>query len=192
MEEAVKRSDINYLIRCARKAFRNHGWALPPNPRWDVTDLGLGDWRKVGLVLVNLAEEPEYCEKLMYAQRGMTTPPHAHKLKKEDIICRAGFLSLTVWNKPPGQADGPVSLKFCGKEQSAPSGTTFTLGPGERITIVSGVWHSFVPVSDECIIGEVSTANDDVNDNFFDDPSIGRFPQIEEDEAGTVRLISEF
>ncbi|MHB8635459.1 MAG: D-lyxose/D-mannose family sugar isomerase [Fimbriimonadaceae bacterium] len=187
----MKRSDINYLIRCAKKAFRTNGWALPPQPRWDVTDLGLGDWRKVGLVLVNLTEEKEYCEKLMYAQRGMTTPAHAHRLKKEDIICRAGFLSLTVWNQPPRLADGPVCLKVCGELQTVPSGTTFTLGPGERVTIVPGVWHSFLPVSDECIIGEVSTANDDVNDNFFDDANIGRFPNIEEDEPGTVRLVSE-
>ena len=188
----MKRSDINYLIRSAKRAFRNNGWALPPNPRWDVTDLGLGDWRTVGLVLVNLAEEPEYCEKLMYGQRGMTTPAHTHRVKKEDIICRAGYLSLTVWNKAPCLADGDVDLKFCGQARTAPSGTTFSLGPGERVTIVPGVWHSFVPLSDECIIGEVSTANDDVNDNVFDDPNIGRFPTIEEDEPGTVRLISEF
>jgi D-lyxose ketol-isomerase len=188
----MKRSDINYLIRCAKKAFRNNGWTLPPVPRWDVTDLGLGDWRKVGLVLVNLAEEAEYCEKLMYGQCGMTTPAHTHRVKKEDIICRAGYLSLSVWNKAPRLADGDVDLKFCGEPQTVPSGTVYTLGPGERVTISSGVWHSFVPVSDECIIGEVSTANDDDNDNYFDDPNIGRFPTIEEDEPGTVRLVSEF
>ncbi|HLK14060.1 MAG TPA: D-lyxose/D-mannose family sugar isomerase [Fimbriimonadaceae bacterium] len=187
----MKRSEINYLIRCARKAFRANGWALPPNPRWDVTDLGLGDWRKVGLVLVNLAEEPEYCEKLMYAQRGMTTPPHTHRLKKEDIICRAGYLSITVWNGPPRTASGSADVKICGEPQTVPSGTTLTLGPGERVTLVPGVWHSFVPLSEECVIGEVSTANDDVSDNVFDDPAIGRFPEIEEDEPGTVRLVSE-
>lgn len=187
----MKRSDINYLVKCARKAFRINGWSLPPNPRWDVTDLGLGDWRKVGLVLVNLAEEPEYCEKLMYGQRGMLTPAHSHKLKKEDIICRAGYLSITVWNKPPRLADGDVDLKFCGEARRVASGTNFLLGPGERVTIYQGVWHSFVPASEECVIGEVSTANDDATDNYFDDDRIGRFPTIEEDEAATVRLISE-
>jgi len=70
----MKRSEINALVEAANACFTAHGWALPPRPRWDVTDFGLGDWRRFGLVLVNLAEEPEYCEKLMYARQGMTTP----------------------------------------------------------------------------------------------------------------------
>lgn len=88
----MKRSEINSLIGSATQCFGAHHWALPPKARWDITDFGLGDWRRFGLVLVNLADEPEYCEKLMYAQRGMTTPAHAHKKKKEDIICRRGNL----------------------------------------------------------------------------------------------------
>ena len=82
----MKRSAINHLIRQAEQCFSTHDWALPPNARWDVTDFGLGDWQTSGLVLVNLAEEPEYCEKLMYAKCGMTTPAHCHRRKKEDII----------------------------------------------------------------------------------------------------------
>ena len=98
----MKRSEINSLLRSASECYRAHGWALPPNPRWDTTDFGLGYWRRYGLVLVNLADEPEYCEKLMYAQKGMTTPAHAHAKKKEDIICRWGKLAVQVWaNKPP-------------------------------------------------------------------------------------------
>ena len=65
----MKRSEINSLIRSATQCYSAHGWALPPNPRWDITDFGLGASQRLGLVLVNLAEEPEYCEKLMYAQK---------------------------------------------------------------------------------------------------------------------------
>ena len=54
-----------------------------------------------------------------------------------------------------------------------------------------GVWHSFWPASNECIIGEVSTANDDAGDNFFLDPAVGRFPGVEEDEPAAVRLIGD-
>src|SRR4051812_27458936 len=100
----MKRSDINELIRSAERCFRAHGWALPPKPRWDVTDFGLGDWRQFGLVLVNLAEEPEYCEKLMYARRHMRTPVHCHRRKKEDIICRWGTLAVRVWAGLPTQS----------------------------------------------------------------------------------------
>jgi D-lyxose ketol-isomerase len=93
----MKRSTINALIRSAQACFLAHGWTLPPKPRWDVTDFGLGDWQQFGLVLVNLAEEPEYCEKLMYARKGMKTPAHCHRKKKEDIICRWGKLAVQVW-----------------------------------------------------------------------------------------------
>jgi D-lyxose ketol-isomerase len=37
----------------------------------------------------------------------------------------------------------------------------------------------------------VSTANDDLTDNFFLTPDMGRFPRIEEDEPALVKLLSE-
>ena len=70
----MKRSIINTLVRSAKTCFVAHGWTLPPSPRWDVTDFGLGDWQQFGLVLVNLAEEPEYCEKLA---RGISANTYA-------------------------------------------------------------------------------------------------------------------
>lgn len=124
----MKRSEINTVYHEAKACFASNGWALPPKPRWDITDFGLGDFDRFGLVLINVAEEPEYCEKLMYARKGQTTPAN---------------------------------------------------------------YHAFWPETEGCIIGEVSTANDDANDNFFVDPDVGRFPGIEEDGAAQIRLISE-
>lgn len=187
----MKRSEINFLVRSAAECFSKHHWALPPQPRWDVTDFGLGDWSNCGLVLINLAAEPEYCEKLMYARKGMTTPAHAHKQKKEDIICRSGRLAIRVWSGVPQEGQGPVSLPINGEVQEVASNSVVILEPGSRVTLVPGVYHEFWSETDECIIGEVSTANDDLHDNFFVNPDIGRYPGIEEDEAPVVRLISE-
>lgn len=188
----MKRSEINSLIRSAEKCYRAHDWALPPSPRWDVTDFGLGDWRRFGLVLVNLAEEPEYCEKLMYAQKGMTTPSHTHKRKKEDIICRWGRLAVQVWaDQPEKNAETPLAIPVNQEVRECPSGTIIELEAGSRVTLVPGVYHEFYPISGECIIGEVSTANDDLHDNFFVNPDIGRYPGIEEDEPAIVWLLSE-
>lgn len=188
----MKRSAINALIASARSCFQTHDWALPPNPRWDVTDFGLGDWRKFGLVLVNLAEEPEYCEKLMYAQEGMTTPAHTHRKKKEDIICRWGTLAVQVWERPPGlSCHGITSVPLNHEPLNVASGTILTLEAGARVTLHPGVYHAFYPLSPECIIGEVSTANDDLNDNIFVNPDIGRYPGIEEDAPAEIRLVSE-
>ena len=64
------------------------------------------------------------------------------------------------------------------------------LPAGSRVTLVPSVYHAFYPISDECIIGEVSTANDDLNDNFFVNPDVGRYPHLEEDEPAILRLLS--
>jgi D-lyxose ketol-isomerase len=185
----MKRSEINNLVRAARRCFEAHGWALPPDPKWEVTDFGLGDLHSHGLLLVNLAEEQEYCEKLMYARKGMTTPSHCHRRKKEDIIARWGTLSVRVW---PVKSDGPATIAIDGRTVPFVSGEVFELKAGSRITLVPGVYHEFSPVTDECIIGEVSTANDDLNDNIFLNPNVSRFPQIDEDVPAIEKLSTKF
>ena len=192
----MKRSEINAAYRAARACFARHHWTLPPRPCWDITDFGLGDFTHYGLTLVNLANEPEYCEKLMHARRGQTTPCHSHMKKKEDIICRAGELRLRLWPEKPGvRADGPEPADTCvavdGQPTAWPVGAARSLAAGSRVTLPPGTWHEFEAASDECIIGEVSTGNDDEHDNLFLDPAIGRFPGIDEDEPAQVRLISE-
>jgi D-lyxose ketol-isomerase len=188
----MKRSEINYLVEMATKCFADHGWALPPNPRWDVTDFGLGDWKSFGLVLVNLAEETEYCEKLMYVRSGMVTPAHTHAKKKEDIICRWGILRIVVWKgKPELNRQESFSVNVNGVPRDVKSGDEITLTAGERVTLMPGTYHEFGCASDECIIGEVSTANDDANDNFFVNPEVGRYADIDEDTVAVVKLCNE-
>jgi D-lyxose ketol-isomerase len=189
----MKRSEINTVYREALNCFQTHGWAFPSEAPWDITDFGLSDFDHYGLTLVNLAEEPEYCEKLMYARPGQTTPAHTHAKKKEDIICRHGELVLRLWKGLPDQIEKGAAFKakVNGKERELISGEDLILKAGERITLVPGVYHSFWAGAPETIMGEVSTANDDAHDNFFVNPDIGRYPGIEEDEAAQVHLISE-
>jgi D-lyxose ketol-isomerase len=194
----MKRSVVNQAYRDAKACFTKHSWVLPPSPRWDILDFGLGDFANKGLVLVNLATEPEYCEKLMYARRHQTTPAHTHARKKEDIISRFGSLELILWgSRPPaGPArysgpKGSVTVNVDGQPVTLPNGRPIVINAGSRITLTPGVWHEFRPVTEECIIGEVSTANDDANDNFFADLEISRFPSIVDDEPAEVRLLWE-
>lgn len=189
----MKRSAINRAYQQALRCFTRHHWVLPPRPRWDITDFGLGAFPRCGLTLVNLASEPEYCEKLMYARRGQTTPCHTHARKKEDIICRAGELALRLWAMQPRSArpGRPFTVAIDGRPRTVHPGRRLRLRAGSRVTLVPGVWHEFFPLSSECIIGEVSTANDDQRDNYFLDPRVGRFPGIQEDAPRLVRLVSE-
>ena len=185
----MKRSEINLLVAEATSVFEAGGWSLGPAPRWDVTDFGLGDWQHYGLVLVNLAEEAEYCEKLMYARRGMTTPWHYHLKKKEDIICRSGCLVVHV--KPSVGREGTDQIKINGEPFTVTGPQTHLLPAGHRITLTPGVIHEFAPSMGETIIGEVSTENDDLHDNVFLNEDVGRYPHVEEDEPRTTRLLSD-
>lgn len=188
----MKRSHLNQVYRRAKDCFERNGWHLPPNPRWDITDYGLDDFKRAGLVLINLAEEPEYSEKLMYAGRDQETPAHAHKQKKEDIICRSGELTLQVWGGHPEKNPDPeFELQVNNEPRTVRSGDHLTLRAGERATMRPGIYHAFWPASEECVMAEVSTQNDDENDNFFVNPKVGRYPVIEEDEPAAVHLLSE-
>lgn len=189
----MKRSEVNQIIKEAEKLFEKYCWKLPPHPRWDVTDFGLGNFQNSGLVLINLAEEPEYCEKLMTARKDQITPLHTHKRKKEDIIVRWGELAIELWDGLPDEEKNnrSFSAKVNGSEVKLEHGQILKLQAGERITLTPGIFHAFWPTTEECIIGEVSTANDDKNDNFFIDPNIGRFSQMEEDEAPYKILVSD-
>lgn len=182
----MKRSEINAVIREAMAAFQRHGWALPPRPRWDVTDFGLGHFSKTGLVLVNLAEQPEYCEKLMYLRHNQVTPRHYHAAKKEDIICRWGRLAIELPSPRP-----TVRLQVNGDMRDIPTSGPLVLQAGERITLTKGVLHAFWADSEYAVVGEVSTANDDRHDNYFEDTRIGRFSAIDEDEPALVKLVSD-
>ena len=50
----MKRSEINAAHRAALACFQRHHWILPPAPRWDITDFGLGDFERKGLVLFTI------------------------------------------------------------------------------------------------------------------------------------------
>ena len=189
----MKRSTINAAVREARSVFEGAGWTLPPVPRWDVTDCGGGDFARWGLVLVNLAEEPEYCEKLIYMRINQAVPAHTHNKKKEDIICRCGELMMELWNGSPdaSRSGTPLRVKRSGEWITVEEGRTFAVAAGDRVTLVPGIYHSFWPSAADTIIGEVSTANDDLNDNFFVSSSFVRFSKIDEDEPREVRLVSD-
>lgn len=189
----MKRSQVNEAVRRAAAFFQSNGWALPPDPAWDVTDFGLGNFKRKGLVLVNLANEPEYCEKLMFAIKDQHIPAHCHQNKKEDIICRKGVLMVQVWPEHPNEADFPLTfhVQVNNTKRAVRSGEILRLTSGERITLEPGIYHAYYPESEGCIIGEVSTVNDDLNDNFFLDPGVGRYSQMEEDEPPLVKLVNE-
>lgn len=173
---------------------------------WDVTDYGGGDFAALGLALFTLrngrAEDLTdgrgmlYAEKLLVLQEGQLCPMHCHRVKAEDIIHRWGAGRLEVELYASDAAGGrdltaPVTVLCDGVPRSVPAGGRIVLGLGESVTLMPGDWHAFRAIGGECLLGEVSTVNDDETDNIFD-PPLPRFSRIDEDEAPWRWLVSDY
>ena len=90
--------------------------------------------------------------------------------------------------------DTDVVVCSDGKKQVVPAGTRVRLQPGQSITITPYMYHDFITpkTGGAVLLGEVSMCNDDENDNFFYNKEVGRFPEIEEDEAPYRLLCNEY
>ena len=120
---------------------------------------------------------------------------HRHFLKAEDIINRGG--AKLVLELYAGRDDGSIdrtsniAVPVDGRMITLPAGVHLALDPGESVTLLPGVWHAFWGEGGDVLIGEVSTVNDDKTDNDFE-MEIGRFAKVEEDEAPTHLLVSDY
>ncbi|PWJ47170.1 D-lyxose/D-mannose family sugar isomerase [Faecalicatena contorta] len=172
---------------------------------WDITDFGLGKFDEVGFSLFTIRNgnpkldkyKKTYAEKLLMLYEGQTAAMHFHASKMEDIINRGGNdVYITVYNgtKDEEMLDTDVTVYSDGRHTIVPAGTKVLLKPGESITIMPYMYHDFIvpETGGSVLLGEVSMCNDDDNDNFFYNKSIGRFPEIEEDEAPYRLLCNEY
>lgn len=217
----MKRSDINRAILRAQAFMRDMGFHLPPfafappeawvdddsddirNARlgWDVTDFTLGDFARKGLTLFTLRNQSDangkpYAEKIMHVGEGQLTPLHYHWQKMEDIINRGGGRLMVQLYARDAQSDlidntRSIDVSIDGQLLRVPAGGTVTLYPGESITLPPLLYHAFWAEGGDVLAGEVSTANDDLNDNRFLEP-LGRFSAIDEDEAPLHLLCGEY
>ena len=172
---------------------------------WDITDYGQGKFDELGLFLFTVRNGDNadlksgrgmlYAEKIMISRKDQLSPMHKHFLKAEDIINRGGgMLVLELFAQAPdGSIDreADVTVPVDGQMRTLKAGGKLALKPGESVTLLPGVWHSFWGEGADVLIGEVSTVNDDVNDNAFEMP-IGRFSDINEDEAPVHLLVSDY
>jgi D-lyxose ketol-isomerase len=172
---------------------------------WDITDYGEGRFDELGLFLFTArngkADDLKsgrgmlYAEKIMISRRDQLSPMHRHIVKAEDIINRGGgTLALRLYmSAGDGSIDrsAPVSVMTDGMERRLDAGGVLRLGAGESVTLPPGVWHAFWGEEADVLIGEVSTVNDDLTDNVFEDP-IARFSGIEDDEDPYRLLVSDY
>ena len=184
---------------------RDHGYITDRRLGWDITDYGSGDFARMGLALFTLrngtlAELQQgrgmvYAEKLLISRVHQLSPMHTHIVKSEDIINRGGgTLVVELYgSSPDGRRDpsAPVTVMCDGIARTLPAGGKLQLAPGESVTLRPGDWHAFWAEGADCLIGEVSTVNDDETDNIFD-PPLPRFATIDEDTAPWRLLVSDY
>ncbi len=172
---------------------------------WDITDYGQGRFDELGLFLFTLRNGDVrdlsqgrgmlYAEKLLISREKQLSPMHRHILKAEDIINRGGGdLVMEIYaSDPQGGIDRttPVTVPSDGCPVTIRPGELMRLKPGQSVTLMPGIWHAFWAERGDCLIGEVSTVNDDRTDNVFEDP-IPRFATIEEDAAPDFLLVADY
>lgn len=172
---------------------------------WDITDYGAGRFDQMGLFLFTLRNGLLgdlqrgggmcYAEKLLISRQDQLSPMHTHLIKAEDIINRGGAtLVIELFGSyESGQfAEDRGGTVWCdGIRVDYAPGQKLKLAPGESVTLRPGDWHAFWGEGGDVLIGEVSTVNDDETDNIFREP-IGRFANIEEDEAPMHLLVSDY
>jgi len=172
---------------------------------WDITDYGKERFEETGLVLFTLRNaSPEerdqgtgckYAEKIMISGKDQVCPMHFHESKTEDIIVRGDVpLAVRLYHaNPNGELDQqtPVEVYCDGVARTVAAGDVVVLQSGESITLTPRIYHAFWGEGGACLVGEVSTVNDDHTDNYFVDP-MGRFPNIEEDEAPYRFLVGDY
>lgn len=169
---------------------------------WDLTDFGSGDFHNCGLILFTirngnpLMDKKIYAEKAMIVEEMQETPMHFHWSKMEDIINRGGgnlVIELYKSNEKEAFSDENVVLKVDGIIRTIEPGGIVILTPGESICLEQGIYHRFYGEmgKGKVLVGEVSAVNDDSNDNRFY-TSVGRFPEIIEDEKPLHLLASDY
>lgn len=171
---------------------------------WDITDFGQGDYEKCGLFLFTIrngtlenlkrGQGKMYAEKLLIVDVDQVTPMHFHWNKVEDIINRGGGdLVVQLYNATEDEdlANTDVTVSTDGVVRTVKAGDTVTLTPGESITLPTFGYHKFWGAEARVLVGEVSMVNDDSADNRFHEP-MGRFPEIEEDEAPLYLLVRDY
>lgn len=186
---------------------------------WKVVDFGLGDFANCGLVvlvvcnaLVDESGEPidslkqvgkrtypvsSFSRKFLFVQAGQTEPHHFHrqKARKEVTVLAGGPVRFELaWaESDKSLSNRDVDVQVDGIWHSLPGHGSIVLSAGETITLPGELSHIIeVPKeSQDVILLETSTANNDSRDNIF--PFITpSSPPVEEDQEPRYQVLGEY
>ena len=142
----------------------------------EITDLGLNDFERTGIVIVVYVNNPRYCAKEMVLFPGQTCPEHRHpdrngrEGKMETFRCRYGKVYLYIEGE---KSENPKTHPPAGDVKYYSVYHEIILLPGDQYTIDKNTLHWFQAGEKGAVISEFSSPSDDISD-IFTDPRIRR------------------
>jgi D-lyxose ketol-isomerase len=142
----------------------------------EITDLGLNDFERTGIVIVVYVNNPRYCAKEMVLFPGQTCPEHRHpdhngkEGKMETFRCRYGKVYLYIEGE---KTENPKTHPPAGDVKYYSVYHEIILLPGDQYTIDKNTLHWFQAGEKGAVISEFSSPSDDISD-IFTDPRIRR------------------
>jgi D-lyxose ketol-isomerase len=143
----------------------------------EVTDLGLGDVKRVGLEIIVYENNDRYCAKEIVLLPRQICPEHRHPRvngrnmgKKETFRCRYGEIYLHVAGEKTPKPKANVPRKY---KPFLTVGHEIVLRPGDMYTLPPNCLHWFQAGDKGAVVSEFSSTSTDDNDRFTD-PRIRR------------------
>jgi D-lyxose ketol-isomerase len=143
----------------------------------EVTDLGLGDFRTVGIQVIVYENNDRYCAKELILLPRQTCPEHRHPRvsarnigKQETFRCRWGKIYLYVDGEPAASPKARIPARY---KSLLTVRHEIILKPGDQYTLPPNALHWFQAGDKGAIVSEFSSTSTDEND-VFTDPRIRR------------------
>ncbi len=143
----------------------------------EVTDLGLGDPKHVGVEIIVYENNDRYCAKELVLLPRQICPEHRHPRingrnlgKKETFRCRYGEIYLYVAGERTPRPKAKVPRKY---KPFLSVGHEIVLRPGDMYTLPPNSLHWFQAGDKGAVVSEFSSTSTDEND-LFTDPRIRR------------------
>lgn len=143
----------------------------------EVTDLGLNDFKRIGIQVIVYENNDRYCAKELILLPRQICPEHRHPWidlrnpgKKETFRCRYGEIYLYVSSEPTPRPRARVPRKY------RPFFTVWheiVLRPGHQYTLPPNALHWFQAGEKGAIVSEFSSTSTDEND-VYTDPRVRR------------------
>lgn len=139
--------------------------------KMEITDLGLGDFRNIGLGIIIYANTTRVCAKELALLPFQICPQHKHPDiegntgKEETFRCRWGEVYLYVAGPETKNIKGKIPDKYRDRFSVFHE---IILKPGDQYTLKPNTWHWFQGGEEGALLSEFSTHSYDAGDIFYD------------------------